>query len=79
MQASYILNFWLKPYFFQFFLSMDAIKPDSIVWVKLGVLYGWWPAIFQPANFMPEKKEFPDLEIQASLSPELFVWFHSLY
>ena len=42
---------------------MDAIKPDSIVWVKLGALYGWWPAIFQPAGFIPEKREFPDLEI----------------
>ena len=42
---------------------MDANKPDSIVWVKLGALYGWWPAIFQPAGFIPEKREFPDLEI----------------
>jgi hypothetical protein len=43
---------------------MDSIKADSIVWVKLGTLYGWWPAIFEPANFLPEKKVFPDLEVQ---------------
>jgi hypothetical protein len=40
-----------------------SIKPDSIVWVKLGSLYGWWPAIFQPVDFLPEKKVYPDLEI----------------
>ena len=47
---------------------MDSIKADSVVWVKLGALYGWWPAIFEPLNFLPEQKPFPGLEIRVSLS-----------
>ena len=46
---------------------MDSIKADSIVWVKLGALHGWWPAIFQPETFLEKnRKDFPDLEIQES-------------
>jgi hypothetical protein len=50
-----------------FLQPMASIAPDSLIWVRLGSLYGWWPAIFQPANFAPEKKLFPDLEIQVGV------------
>ena len=46
---------------------MDSFEADSIVWVNLGELYGWWPAIFQPKDFLKKnEKQFPDLEIQES-------------